>query len=340
MRLVRLPVDSARWLDFVSARDDALAFHHPAWATVLTECYGYPSFALALEDDSGSLVGGLPLLAVKRLLGGRRWVSLAFTDRCPPLDPPAGGRVLAGAVDDARRADRVARIEIRGLLAGALTEPGPKPFSHLLLLDRDPDVVAGRFKQSVARNIRKAERAGLELRRVATERDLTEGFYALHVGTRRRLGAPVQPRRFFRLLWRYMLEPGLGYAVTACKGDVDVAAIVLLTWNGTTIYKFGASDARFWELRPNNLLFADAIRTACIDGHHTFDFGRTDAWADGLRRFKLGWGCQERPLEYSVLGTPHRRTSGEVPGVAASLIQRSPAWMTRALGELFYKYAA
>jgi CelD/BcsL family acetyltransferase involved in cellulose biosynthesis len=341
VRLVRLPVGSARWAAFLVTRRDAVPFHHPAWAEVLTDCYGYPSFVLGLEDDDGALVAGLPFLEVKRLIGETRWISLPFTDSCPPLAPEADGRRLAEALDAERQDHGVGRIELRGPLVGAQPEPGPRPLSHRLALDADPDVVARRFRQSTVRNIRKAERSGLELRHADAESDLTEIFYSMHLETRRRLGAPVQPRRFFRLLWRRMfVDVGLGQVLFAYKGGEPIAAIVLLEWNGTTTYKFGASDPRFWELRPNNLLFAEAIRAACLRGQHTFDFGRTDAAGEGLRRFKIGWGCEEESLEYSVLGVPARRAGAEVPGVVTTVIRRSPAWVTRALGEVFYKYAA
>src|SRR5204862_1950065 len=124
------------------------------------------------------------------------------------------------------------------------------------------------------RNIRTAERRGVTVHRGSAPADI-ETFYRLHLMTRRRLGVPVQPRRFFELLGSRVLEEGLGFILSARAGDVPIAAAVFLHWNGELVYKYGASDHRYWEYRPNNLLFWEAIRWARDNGYHTIDFGRT-----------------------------------------------------------------
>ena len=80
--------------------------------------------------------------------------------------------------------------------------------THELQLAPDPDVVARSFSQDRRRRIRIAERPGLKIRWAEDERDLTDAFFGLHVETRRRLGVPTQPKRFFRLLWSRIIEPG------------------------------------------------------------------------------------------------------------------------------------
>jgi len=338
--IVELPVESQRWLDFVSGRVEALPFHHPSWALLLEECYGFRSFALALEDEPGRLVAGVPVLEVRRPLGRARWISLPFTDLCPPLVEAARTEQLAAELDAARQAKDVSQLEVRGpLLSSELSEPDP-PLRHTLSLGPDPEAVASRFKSSVMRNIRKAERSGVTVRRDVEEADLTETFYRLHVETRRRLGVPVQPRRFFRLLWSRVVAPGHGFVLLAHEGARPIAASVFMAWNGTIAYKFGASDASRWELRPNDLLFWDAIQWGCASGFQTLDFGRTDAGAEGLRRFKLGWGCDEEPIRYTVLGASSGRLESSKSTALAPVLRHSPAWVTRAVGELLYKYAA
>jgi CelD/BcsL family acetyltransferase involved in cellulose biosynthesis len=336
--IVEVPLTSSQWAEFVDRRSDAVPFHHPAWALLLSECYGFRSFALVLEEGPDEILGGLPVVEVKRPLGDLRWVSLPFTDTCPPLVPAENAERLAVELDEVRRGRDLSRIEIRGLLPGASVEFGPTPLAHVLPLERDPEAVARGFKSNVLRNVRKAERSGVVLRRGESERDLTETFYGLHVRTRRRLGVPVQPHRFFRLLWRRALAEDLGFVLLAYQGTSPIAGAVFLTWNGTITYKFGASDPRHWDLRANNLLFWEAIKWGCVNGQHTLDFGRTDASGEGLRQFKLGWGCTESPLPYSTLGKPGATVQTNT--FLARSIRHSPVWMTRAIGELLYKYAA
>jgi CelD/BcsL family acetyltransferase involved in cellulose biosynthesis len=318
-----LELDDPRWTSFVDSRADALPYHHPAWAGVLRDAYGYRCFALLGE------AGGLPLAETR----GRRWVSLPFTDECPPL----------GAVDEllesARAEHGVRRVDIHAAADGFPVAAG---VAHSLPLELDADAVYARFRKTQVRQpIEKAARDGVVVRAATVPGDLTGLFYDLHVRTRRRHGVPVQPRRFFDLLWERIVEPGLGFVLVAEAGGVAVAAAVFLTWNGTVTYKYSASDPAHWLLRPNNLLLWTAIRRGCVEGYRTFDLGRSDTDNAGLRAFKAGWGAAERPLVYTVVADEAPRVAGgRAAAMLAPVIRRSPAIVCRGVGELLYKYAA
>lgn len=337
-----LPVTDARWRDFVDRHPDALCFHRPAWAELLADSYGYRPFVLALADDRGALTAGLPVAEIRRR-GRRRWVSLPFTDCCPPLlsggvDPGAFG----AALDRARRAGGAPSLEVRAALSAAGASPRVDAVLHRTELAPDADSVFRRFHTSqVQRNIRRAEREAVVVRRAEAERDLTEAFYALQLQTRRRLGMPMQPRRFFQALWKNLLEPGHGFLLLAYASSQPIAGAVFLSGSRTLTYKYGASDAAFWRLRPNHLLFWTAIRGACEQGYAWFDFGRSDLEDTGLRAFKSGWGAEEADLVHTTLPAPGPRTatSRALPG-ARAIIRRSPAWVSRLSGELLYRYAA
>jgi hypothetical protein len=83
--LISLDLDDPRWSAFVASRPEALPYHHPAWAALLAETYGYRGFALALADTGDRLCAGLPFLEVGGHTGRPRWVALPFTDVCPVL---------------------------------------------------------------------------------------------------------------------------------------------------------------------------------------------------------------------------------------------------------------
>jgi Acetyltransferase (GNAT) domain len=304
---------------------------------LLAECYGFPAFVLAECDEAGSVVAGLPVLEVRSIRRSRRSVSLPFTDICPPLGESTDRyeKLVASSVRDG-----APPLEVRAAL-----EHGVRRASgviHRLSLDSDPEVLYPRFhKSQVQRNIVRAAKEGVEIRRGLEKRDLTETFYQLHLATRRRQGVPVQPRRFFDLLWTRFLEPGLGFVSLAYAGQRAVAAAVFLHWNETVVYKYGASDAGALKLRPNHLLFWDVIQWACRHGYRTLDFGRTDAENKGLRSFKSGWGAVESPLVYTTFGgSPNERGGGIATEALATIIRSSPPWVCRAAGELLYKYAA
>jgi lipid II:glycine glycyltransferase (peptidoglycan interpeptide bridge formation enzyme) len=188
--------------------------------------------------------------------------------------------------------------------------------------------------------VRIAERSGVRIVAGDPAREL-EVFYRLHLRTRRRLGVPTQPRRFFDLLLERVLKPGLGFMLSAYVGDTPVAAAVFGCWNGTAIYKYSARDERFAKLNANYLLLWTAIQAASERGCHTFDLGRSDEDQADLRGFKNGWGAREEPLTYSfVATTPVTLSSGAANRALSMVIRNSAPWVCRTVGELFYKYAA
>jgi CelD/BcsL family acetyltransferase involved in cellulose biosynthesis len=327
-----------RWAAFVAARPEALPYHHPSWIATLAGCYGFRAFVLAVADPSGRIVAGLPVMEVARRPGGRaRWVALPFTDRCPPLAvDDRAERGLAEALRAAADAAGVARVEVRAPLARLA--PETVAVEHVLDLAPGAEALARGFSSAARRGVRKARREGVEIRTATTEAELTEVYYGLHLRTRRRLGVPVQPRRFFRLLWRQVLEPGHGRLLLACADGVPIAGAVFLEAGRTVVYKYGASDAAAWSRRPNNLLFAEAIAAAAERGFAAFDFGRSDLADEGLRAFKAGWGAPERPLVYA--GADAATAPGTAARAMARVIRRSPPVVCRGLGEALYRYAA
>jgi CelD/BcsL family acetyltransferase involved in cellulose biosynthesis len=330
-----LELDDPRWAAFVARCAQATPFHRPVWADVLRRTYGYRAFVLSVGDERPT--AGAPFLEVRGLSGRRRWISLPFTDSCPPL-----------AEDDAAQADLIAALselrsppmEIRGAVDAAGWRTDAEAVEHVLDLRAGIDAARAGFSRSrVVRNISRAEREGAVVR-TATSLDDLEDFYALHTRTRRRQGVPVQPRRFFALIWSHLVEAGLGTILLAdAGGRRATAGALFLASGGTTIYKFGASDPEGWPHRPNHLLLWTAIRDACERGDRRFDFGRTDLGNESLRAFKSGWGATERPLRYSA---PDRTagTEGIASRAMGVAIRRGPSWLCRGVGETLYRYAA
>jgi CelD/BcsL family acetyltransferase involved in cellulose biosynthesis len=333
-----------RWSDFVAAHPAATPFHHPDWARLVAACYGFRAFALAVSDVTGAIRAGLPVVEVRHLGRGFKWVSLPFTDYCPPLvSDRQEEEQLAAALLRASGAAGARRTEIRAPIVGG-SAAGPAALRHVLALGPDPAEVYARFHRSqVQRNIRRAEREGLTVRSATRPDDLVDTFYRLHLRTRRRQGVPVQPRRFFRLLWENTIATGLGSVLIVEVAGQPIAAAVFLAWNGTVIYKFGASDADSWSLRPNHVLFWHAIRAACEQGNRWFDFGRTDMGQEGLCNFKLSWGAVEEPLVYNTLGgrPESAPATGEMAArILGPVIRHGPLLLCRAAGETLYRYVA
>ena len=182
----------------------------------------------------------------------------------------------------------------------------------------------------------------MTVRRAAHPEDLVHIFYSLHRPNRACWAAPVEPRRFFRMLWESMIGGSTRLVLVAEASAQPVAAAVVLAWNGTMIGKFIASDEGAWAMRPNNLIVWHAVKAACERGCRWFDFGRMDAGNEGLRAYKRSWGAAEEPLVYGTLGlgpepAPTRDGGREL---LASVIRHGPLVVCRATGEALYRYAA
>jgi CelD/BcsL family acetyltransferase involved in cellulose biosynthesis len=336
-----LAMGDRRWTSFVAQHPEATPFHHPAWMELLARTYGYPGFVIATAGQGGRIAAGAPFLEVRTVSRRRRWISLPFTDECPLLASGTGSRQqLIDALGAARQRFGAPGLQVRGPVDGLGWSTGADAVIHELDLTPGLERVRERFSRSqVIRSIARAEREGVVVRRGRGASDL-EAFYRLHTSTRRRQGIPVQPRRFFELLWSRLVEPGLAFMLLAdTAAEETVAGALFLAGGGTTIYKFGASEPRSWPLRPNHLIFWSAIRDACGRGDRRFDFGRTDLDNGGLRAFKSTWGAAERPLRYSTLAA-----AGATPGLArralSTAIRRGPDWICRGAGAALYRYAA
>lgn len=334
------PLDDPRWMRLIACAPQASAFHHPAWMRLVGRHYRYPLAAPAVLDARGEVLAGLPVALVASRLTGRRIVAFPFSDACPPLVAPQapGGtqRRLAGAITALAR-DHGAPLEVRGAFP-ELAPPATRFHQHRVELHSGLEEVERRYSPQVRRNVRKAHRVGVEIRRSTSVASL-EAFYRLHLQTRRRLGVPTQPKAFVLGL-ADMLDQDHGFVSVARLEGRAVAAAVFLHAGGTLTYKYGASDARFQHARPNNLLFADAISWACEHGLRELELGRTDLGHEGLAAFKRSWGAIEEPLVYTYVGlTPPAAGRSRSERLLAPLIRRGPPLTGRIIGEMLYRHA-
>ncbi len=335
-----LSPDDPRWIDLTVRDPDANIFHHPAWLALLTASYGYKPFVVATVTPDGELDTGLPFMEVNSPLKGRRWAALPFTDHCMPLScSPSGLDRLSTQLGALAAQPGQPMIELRGYaLKHPLGQKSDEYAFHLLDLRPDADSLLRGMHTMHRRNIRAARSAGVRVSQ-GTSAEHMEQFYRLHLLTRRKQGVPVQPRRFFRLMRETLLEQGLGFIQLAYHQDRCVAAAVFLHWQKTLTYKYGASDPSALNLRPNNLLFWDAIEWGHQHGYERFDMGRSDIENTGLRTFKSRWGAEESQLTYVTLSAqPVSHSNGTWMELMNTVIHHAPTWVCRLSGELLYKY--
>lgn len=332
-----------RWEAFVESIPNASIFHHPAWINLFSECYGYRSFVIALCNDKHEIISGLPIVEVNSPIIGRKWISLPFTDHCNPLcRDKMSLRELFKQVSELRIREAVSRFELKGeIILDNKVHKENRQFLHILRLSPDSSAIYKNFHRTkVQQCIAKAQREGVTVRWAETKDDL-DTYYNLHWTTRHRLGVLVQPKRYFELIWKQIIEAGLGFILLAYKDSVPIAGGVFLTYKNTLVCKYAASDKNYWPLNPNHLMYWTAIRWGCEHQFITYDWGKSHINNTGLRNFKNGWGAQETVLTYSILSdNPHKRNSDRLSSIAGPIIRRVPRWMCRITSELLYKHFA
>ena len=332
-----LQLEDPRWREFVESRPQSTIFHHPAWARLLADCYGYRPMVVSLADG-GALTAGLPAIDVSLPFGARRWVSLPFTDHCPPL-VEGNAADLLGTLRELSRSS-YSLLELRAALSDPTVRSGGSFVRHDLALSGDVAATWKKLRRNHRRNVQDAEEAGVRVERGTSAADVAT-FYRIHMQTRRRLGVPVQPRRFMQLVHERIIRAGLGFVLTAYQRDVPAAAAIFFAWNGTLTCKYSGRADGSERADAIHLIFWNAIRWGIENGYHTFDLGRTSLEQTQLRSFKVGWGTREEPLPYSWLGrTPVKESSHRLERAMGPMIRKSSPWVCRAIGEVFYKYAA
>lgn len=338
------PLDSAapRWIRFISEHQSATIFHHPKWLSVLKDTYGFRPFLATVVSKTGDILAGVPIMEKRGLWGKNRWFSLPFSDHCEPLSqkdeyPMFMTLQLLRLSEEKGISDVELRWDYPGL-------PNLHKTSRFILsrlsLPTEPSDLAKRIKSKHFRQIEVAYKKGVEVKWGTEEKDLS-AFYDLHCQTRRRLGVPVQPWKFFKKLFESIIQTGNGFLLLSMKGNKYLAAALFLHWNKTLTYKYSASAKEATHFYAIDPIIWTAICWGCQNGFLWMDLGRTEVENQGLRKFKHRWGAEEIPLSYSH--SPHAPQSSfqeRLLPLFSVLLKRSPVWFCKLSGRMLYRFSS
>lgn len=335
------PLSGPAWDKAITSHSEATVFHTSAWARVLADSYGHCPLYLKLSHN-GQLVALVPLMEVRSRFAGSRGICLPFSDHCGPL---LFGHLGAGIVREYLKTLGRERgwsyLEVRDeVILPERTPPSESYWSHQLDLTQGSAALSRSFSSSVRRALRKAERSGLEAH-IRSDSEAMAQFFSLHLRTRHKHGVPPQPRAFFANIQKHILETGLGIVVTAEKSGKVVAAAVFFKLGLNAIYKFGASDERVQEFRPNNLVMAAAIDFLAASSVETLHFGRTEKSNEGLRRFKASWGATESEISYGkfAISTDNWvQARTPISSFSNRIFRALPGPLNRLAGSLLYPH--
>jgi CelD/BcsL family acetyltransferase involved in cellulose biosynthesis len=331
------------WDALVAAHRSHSFFHGAAWAATLQATYGFePVYFTAAAADGRTSV--LPLMEVDSWLTGRRGIALPYTDECEPLIADASAiRNLIEAAMAFGRMRGWKSVEWRGGRELFAEAPASLAFyGHQVVLEADMDRMFARLESPVRRAIRKAEKNGITVA-ISQSLESMKVFYSLHCMTRRKHGLPPQPFAFFQNIFENILSKNLGMIAVASSQQGPIAASVYLKMGTRAVYKFGASDESFQQLRGSNLVMWEAIKWLASHGATTLHLGRTSLNNEGLRKFKLGWGASEEIIEYVKYDLRKHEfvtETDETVGWYNRVFNVLPSGMSRLAGALLYRHCA
>lgn len=325
------------WRASLAQFPGASFYHCEPWIEALRGSYAI-DFEVATLHRQNELRAAAVFARSKKLFS-TRLVSIPFSDCGEPL-----------AIDDESRADfmralissnQAGSIEIRGAA-------GPEPwknvdcFGHWTLdLRRPLAEINAALSRTVRSGIKRATKEKVQID-CGTDASYVARFYDLQLETRRRLGVPPQPFKFFATVHE-KFAPGNDFEVWFARFEGrDHAGLVLLRSGDQLCYKWGA---RIENGHPgaNHLLVSKMIE-AHAGKAASMDFGRCDMRNQGLVRSKADLGCVSRPLPYAFFPTAPRNISSEVlsgpANVVSAVWKRLPLPVTRVLGEALYRYMA
>lgn len=336
------------WSSLLEAQVKDIFYYDPRWLELINTFYGYRIIPLTTTNTEGHITGFLPLCFVSSLLTGRRLVSLPFSDHCPLLasDEATANDLIDQAIQLAKK-QHVKYLELRAGCHDELTKRSDLTESNLYvnwivpLSDLPEDVWKG-LRKPVQHQIKKSQKLGIQVRTVQ-ERDEMELYYKLHLQTRtKKHGMPAQSKDYFFQLWDTFAPSGTLQLLLAEYQGITVAGIILLACGNTIHYAYGASDERYLNLAPNNLLFWTAMTWGCEKGYQRFDLGRTAYDNEGLMEFKRRWGAVKEALPYfyypHTAGLAATSESSWKFRLVTDTWRKLPLTITAPLGGYLYKH--
>lgn len=174
----------------------------------------------------------------------------------------------------------------------------PRYVFQVPLAGRSLDEVFKGFNQLWRRNVKKAEKAGVEVVQGGLEH--FGEWQRLYEITAERDRFRPRPQGYFERMWKVLNaeEPGRMRLYFALHNGECLAATTMLTVGGHVWYSYGASANHGREVRPSNAIQWQMMKDAHAAGAHVYDLrGIGDALVDsdhlfGLIQFKVGTGGQ------------------------------------------------
>lgn len=282
---------------FLASHPAATPFHTAAWGRAIEQATGHVWHIIGARDNTGILIGALPVHHVRSRLFGNALVSSGFA---------VGGGIL---VSDERAIAPLAdaavalaaelgvdTIELRGAVqpdGWMIDSDSHLGFVRPLAVDQDAELLAIPRKHRA--EVRKALANGLSVE-TGQGRSDRAAHYATYATSVRNLGTPVFPRKLFAAVLDQFGDAA--DILTVRHNDDAVASVLSLYWKGAVMPYWGGGTREARALRANEMMYFSLMDHARARGMERFDFGRSKV-GSGPAAYKCNWGFVPEPLSYT-----------------------------------------
>jgi lipid II:glycine glycyltransferase (peptidoglycan interpeptide bridge formation enzyme) len=295
-----------KWLSFAQVCPHATYFHTPYWYEQTAPKQKHIALEITFNDDASAVI---PLVKSKRLgglltgyysspygtYGG--WISesklnndhadallsillskknLVF--RVNPFDP------LSSGIPEILKSSKNLKPA-----SYKLTDD----FTQILDLTCNTKDIFCKSSDSFRRGVNKAEKHGIVIKQAQSWKEW-EQYYCLYKNSLDRWrGSGLKTRTIYTLdFFRRLYDNHTGHETLwlAFKDERALSGALCFYWNRHAVYWHGAADSRYFNCRPNNLLFREIVLDAARQGYEIFDFNPSGGYG-GVESFKKHAGA-------------------------------------------------
>lgn len=321
-----------QWDEF-AGRYTELIFYQSIWSRVLKEGLGGQPLYFYLRER-GEIFTGFPSLLLNFKIFKILYASIPFGNMIGEKEHFHLFMELLDREFKRLKVDQVRVIDSPFLVSY-------KPNCHLSILSKwtildlkrfNRDEIWRGYREEVQRAIRKAKRNGLMVRALTSPKEI-DIFYSLYLSSMERKRAFAKyPRRWFQVIYEFLIKEGKADILFALKDDQFVAGVVVIYSPDSLHYLHNGSDRAFLEYRPNDLIIDHIIQKGVKEGKAVLDFMGSDPKDFSLIRFKEKWGAQSfdhftyvkdyRPIRSKIWETGKRLAQSKVGSRFFKIIQK------------------
>ncbi len=287
--------DWQTWDSYVSNHPHGSVFHLSSWQNLIQSSFAHLPFHLIAKNQTGDIVGLLPLFLVRSRIFGRMLISTpqaAYGGILADSEAISDG-ILTKAKALAQK-ENVQFLELRNFHALEAQSLTTKDLyvTFRQELSSDSEKIFLSIPRKTRAECREGIKNGLEFR--VNEIGIDE-FYTVYSRSVRDLGTPVFSKRLFANGPRVFGDNCKLFSVH-WKGKL-VSAVWTLFYKNEVIPYYGGSIREYNRLAVNNFMYWMLIKYGCEKGFKVYDFGRSKK-GTGSFDFKKRWGQVMTDLPY------------------------------------------